>query len=1052
MLRRSLILLIEIGVIFIILMSIGLFWASYYVDTDAFRQRFSDAVEQIVGTPVVLDGELNIALYPALSLEVLGLSIQGEEEFSDTSLVTFDTLQVSVRLVPLLSNRIDIRSILVDGMKINIAQSSEKKLNWEPLMHRFANIVARTQSGISQAPEFYLSELDVTNATIAYDDAVEDQAFSLSGINLRTGAIAPGRAVPFSASSHFAWKGGGIQSEITLKGMIESSDDGRIKLNNSTIYASVGGAFLPSGANPGEMTAQVVMDWEEKTIALDGLRVRFLGLLGEGNLKSTDFIKDLKATGHFAVRPFKPSDVVLRYFPKAPIASVEGLSKGVFASDFHIGGDGFSLKNLVATLDDMTVKGAISMKGYRHSDFYFNLQSSIVDLDRYLPLFKTDTPFIWDDFKLPLFRAFRGNGEIKADGFKILDTSVLDVRLSAVADNEAVRVEAKAINNDGGELAAEARFTIGENPTTQAPTFAMQGQVTAHFQKSDFALLDFESFGATGIDKGTVQLSVSSVDCPPQERSIEILRHLSGDFALALSAGEGWYTRDKTKDSFAYSKADCSLKISPLPADKADTYGFDTALSARGHGGEKVRTFSLIASGPLALAIEDESVMSQGIHVKANVGGPLYTDQSSRLNASGKVAFDSASGQVSITDAMVRTLETNINGNAKIVGLNTYFKVSGNVAIPGANLRRVIYLLTKIALRTEDTEALKNARLETNFTADKSGFTLSGLEGSLDGMAFSGHVVGQGFTHPKCVFSLSGGVLDIDRYIPPSSKPTVEELRAGKEHKAPPVDLPLGFLRWLRINGKARFEEFKLADVRAKSLSGNIRAEDGAINISDVKGKVHDGNLQAGWVGEVSDKSLTTHLKLHIEDMQAGPLMVDMAEREYVRGETDVDIDLKSSGVTDDDIIKNLDGKTWVRIRNGSFKFSGYNTSPSSRSLNAPTSLTGSPDPKLRRTVFQKAMAYFTVKKGVFTVDKFRVESPPVLQSYGQGSFSLPDNTVDMSVRNDFVAVPSVTINVVGKLSDPEVEVPKGKILDGTVRNILSLPEKSFEFLRDLFQ
>jgi len=47
--------------------------------------------------------------------------------------------------------------------------------------------------------------------------------------------------------------------------------------------------------------------------------------------------------------------------------------------------------------------------------------------------------------------------------------------------------------------------------------------------------------------------------------------------------------------------------------------------------------------------------------------------------------------------------------------------------------------------------------------------------------------------------------------------------------------------------------------------------------------------------------------------------------------------------------------------------------------------------------------------------------------------------------------VPSVTVRIFGNLLDPEVHVPKGKIVTDTLRNIINIPEKSLRFLRDLF-
>jgi len=257
----------------------------------------------------------------------------------------------------------------------------------------------------------------------------------------------------------------------------------------------------------------------------------------------------------------------------------------------------------------------------------------------------------------------------------------------------------------------------------------------------------------------------------------------------------------------------------------------------------------------------------------------------------------------------------------------------------------------------------------------------------------------------------------------------------------------------LRLSGKAWFEEFKLAKVRAKGLSAEIEADKGDIRISKGVGKVHGGDLTAILTGKVGADSLSTHLKLHVEDMQAGPLLKDIVEREYLRGETDIDFDVISFGKTDDAIVQNLDGKAWTRIRNGSFKFTGYDL-PNLKQDSHDQSVAAlkRPKPVERRTVFDKAVGYFTIKKGVFHADKIRLEAPPVLQSYGKGQFSLPANTIDLSIRNDFVVVPSVTIHLKGKLTDPKVSVPTGEILDKTVRNILSLPEKSFNFLRDLFQ
>jgi len=1052
MLRRFLIILIEMGIAAILLVALCLFWASYYVDTNEFRESFVTAVEQISGRHIILDGELNIALYPNLSLEVLDLSMKDDPQFGQSSIARFNSLRVSVRLMPLLSQRLEIRSIVVEGMEINIVRSSEGRINWQTFLDQQFSLLSAGISG-EQTFAVSLDGLEVFNATISYTDKLDNQTFGLSGIDIRTGAIVPGHSIPFTADSRFAWKNGGVTSEIVLKGMIEVDEDEKSYfLNDSTIYCKIGGAFLPLGASPGEMAARLVVDWDKKTVSLDDFSAQFLGLRAEGDLGSGDLSQGFEAQGHVTLHPFNPAEIIGRYFPEAPVKSVDGLKRGAFSSSIAFGGDSFSLKNMKISLDDLTVKGDLGISGYSNPSFSFDVQGGMVDLDRYLPLFRTDTPFIWDDFGLEFFQALRGKGTVRASGFKLLDEQISDIKLSVIAENEGIRAGATANREGEGPLSGTAIFRFGKNDESQVLTLGMDVDVASQSQKRGFALLNMKPLEVTGVGQLKAKLKVSQMDCPPLGRSIDLLRHLSGDISLDLGAGQGSYEMDaETRYPFKYSKAACLFKVTPRKVQSDGYYGFNTDLSIQGHGGKYLRSFSLFAQGPLVTAVDEAHVLSSGLIAKGNIAGPLYSDESSRLDVSGNIGFDSGKHLITINDAMVRTLETTVKGRVQLTDLNTSFKGKGRLEVPEANLRRIIYLLTKSALRTKDSEALKAASLEANISLSESGFRLSELEGKLDGMSFNGNIVGQGFQHPKLVFSFAAGEFDLDRYLPRTVKLSLEDQRAGRVYKAPPVPLPLGFLRWLSMTGKGWFEEFKIAKIRARSVSANLTADEGIIHISAIKGKVHSGLLTGDWSGKVGEESLSTHLMLHIEDMQAGPFMKDMADREYVRGETDIDFDLISSGGTDDAILENLDGKAWTRINNGSFKFNGYDAKTSS--VERETSSMGmKTDTKKRRTVFQKAMGYFNVNKGIFTVDKFRVEAPPMLQSYGSGNFNLPENTINLSVRNDFVAVPSVTIEVVGKLSDPEVRVPKGKILNNTVRNILSLPEKSFNFLRDLFQ
>ena len=925
-------------------------------------------------------------------------------------------------------------------------------MNCQSILDEIGTGLSLDSSSDYPVKKIYLNGLEVINASVAYKNRPGESGYLLSGINLRTGAITLGNSVPFSISSTFSWVDGGVESNLTLKGMLEAGLDGsKISLQEANLYASVGGRFLPSGASPGELTARVDMDWDKRTISLDGLRVQFLGLRAEGDVESGDLSKGLSADGHVTVRPFKPSGLITRYFPDAPVKSVDGLKSSSFASFFHVDESGVRFRDLALSLDDMTVRGLLGFKGYAKPVFTFGLQANTVDLDRYLVLFRTDTPFIWDDFNLELFSRFRGQGTIRADGFKVLDTLISDIRLSITADKDAILIDAGAIKKGQASLGGKTEVVIGRNNTDGNPVLSMSASITAESQKDGFAFLKTKPISLGGKGFLTIGANVKQLPCPPQARSIDLLKELEGNILLSLREGAARYEYSGKPYELDYSKADIALSLQPAENSSKGYYDYAISSDVKTIGGKTIESMAVSVQGDVAATMDKFYVKSSGMNVKGHLTSTSLPKEAKRLSTSGRFIFDTDDATLSVDKGFVRILDTSIKYSANVSGLDKDVVATGRLDIPNANPKKIIYLLSGVPVRTNDAVALKRASLQTRFKIGNNEFVLSELEGNLDGMSFNGHVVGNGFSNPMLSFSLSAGSFDLDRYLPPSVDVPVEERRLSKVKKNPPVDLPLGFLRALRLNGKGYFDEFKLAKVRAETITADIRADKGAIHIFDVKGRLHEGELTADLRGEVGEDVLATKLNLHVEDMQAGQLLSEMAKRDYIRGVTDIDVDLSSSGATDEDILKYLKGTAWVRVVNGSFKFSGYDSRKSVAKSNVATIDENSHKKSNARTVFQKARAFFTVAKGIFVIDKFRLEAPPLLQAYGEGNFSLPDNTVNVSVRNDFVAIPSVTIQIVGKLTDPEIKVPKGKIVNNTVRNILSLPEKSFKFLRDLF-
>ena len=862
-----------------------------------------------------------------------------------------------------------------------------------------------------------------------------------------------GEDVPFSLKSDFSWADQGIVADLELKSMVRVMEDGSPPIFSQTsIQAKVYGDFLPKNAEPGEFIAKVDLDWAKRTVTFEDLKASLFGLRAEGDVTSGDLEKGLDFKGHITVHPFSPRRLIAKYAPEMPIKDVDGLTSSALASYVHVTEDGANFENLVLTLDDITVRGQCGFKDWSNPVFDFALRADTIDLDRYLPLFATGTPFVWDDFSLPFFRAFRGSGTVRADGFDVLDTLISDIRLKVAATDNGIAFDAGAIRQGMASLGGSMTVVLGKGGKGE-PTMALHGVLDAESQRQGFEFLHRTPVRLDGPATAHLEFKVPAMSCPPQNRSIYILQHLDSLVRLSWGQGRAEIRREKT-DPFVldYSKADLEVKFRPDGKGAKGVWNSILSAGLKLRASGDLETLTATVEGPFSTAIDELRAKSPGMIVNGFLTSPLLPNAARRLTFGTTLAFDSKAARVSLTDAVIQALETTLKGDARLAGKDKDRWVEGGLSVVQADPKRIIYLLTGENLRTNDADALRKASVKTRYKADGKGFTLSELSGELDGTQIKGHIVATGYARPLFAFSLAAGAFNLDRYLTPAPAPTLSDLRANREPESTPTQLPLDFFRFLKLNGKVLFQEFTLARVRSESLEGFVRANEGAILLSDVHGRIHGGTLKADLEGKAGEQALDLHLLLDVNDMQAGPFMKEMADREYLRGETDIKADLRSTGRTDDDILANLDGTASLRITNGSFKFTGWDLKPKPVDSGRSVQIGADVQRKTNgRTVFRRAASEATVKQGVFTLDKCRLEAPPVLQAYGEGGFSLPANSIDLSIRNDFVAVPSVTLHLTGKLTDPKVSVPTGRIVNDTVRNILSLPKKSFEFLRDLF-
>lgn len=182
----------------------AVFSLPYLFSSDQVWAKVNPVLEQQVGRKISVAGDRKLSIYPNIAL-VLGDVEIGSNISNDTPLASLESLRVSVDLMSLLSGKINVNELLLDGADISLIVDENGIANWQnnndapiqlpeqstndddPLGNLIAESVNEpTQNSAEDSvlPSFKLADLSVknfkiTNSRLTYENH-QDGSFELA--------------------------------------------------------------------------------------------------------------------------------------------------------------------------------------------------------------------------------------------------------------------------------------------------------------------------------------------------------------------------------------------------------------------------------------------------------------------------------------------------------------------------------------------------------------------------------------------------------------------------------------------------------------------------------------------------------------------------------------------------------------------------------------------------------------------------------------------------------------------------------------------------------
>ncbi|MDA7084779.1 AsmA family protein [Pseudomonas sp. SA3-5] len=386
----------------LILVALG-FALTHLFDPNDYKDEIRQLARDKANLELTLRGDIGWSLFPWLGLELTDATLASattpDQPFADLRL-----LGLSVRVLPLLRREVQMSDIRVDGLNLNLQRDEKGRGNWEDVGRPAQSAAAaNTTASATPAPaaadqpattpsgaepiKLDIDSLIVNSARINYHDAQKGQQFSAESIQLTTGAIREGAAIPVKLSAFFGTNQPVVRARSELQGELRFDRAlKRYQLEDAKISGEASGEPFDGQTLTYSLQGQLLVDLAAQVAEWNGLKLSANQLRALGEVKIRDLDTQPKLTGGLSIAP-----VNLREFLATigqtlpPLNDDKALSQFEMVTRLSGSPTNLTLQELKLKLDDSSFSGQIGIADFAKQALRVQLKGDSLDLDHYLP-------------------------------------------------------------------------------------------------------------------------------------------------------------------------------------------------------------------------------------------------------------------------------------------------------------------------------------------------------------------------------------------------------------------------------------------------------------------------------------------------------------------------------------------------------------------------------------------------------------------------------------------------------------------------------------------